>query len=658
MNKNVKEVIKMNSKLILPVIIFLTMFIIIIIILLVIQNKRKNKFKKTIEELDYEKNRLIGVPILSELSKVRELVKTDNLKQKLSDWDDEFKDLKENKINILTDLITEADFLIERKDYKNALKKIANIEINLDALKKKTENLLEDTGGVVDDFVDEVVGGVEFAGAVDDNEDFTGAELVGGACVVFVELVFVLVTVGVFVRHRENETAVVRHQGCAVFCREKRVFLIRDIQHRLVVFTEVLDFGVRDFHAAVHFLDVQNRVAFRVRIVRQTVIHVHLVVLERNAGNFGDVDKERSREDPREGVVGQPAELFVRYLADDVVAEQVRCRVEGAVLLFFGGEDKELVIFKRVRNRVRRVRQTVLLEFFLGRHEAFHGIAFQSNEIVQDLEVQIVVRFIVDAVTAAFRKRVGHLDFRDCIRILLLIVRNTLDVYKQIFAVPYGEVVREEVVVLGHTCGQQGLQENLRRLQNRGFEGVADDVRRVTVRVLHVVAAFGHECVTDVHRELFAEGGGYRPRCLRIVQTVFRELFGRQIGCHTHHRGRRAGGNDQTGEDFGVKAQTGASFELERVGRVAVNLVAAEFVRDFNGLNFRTFKRIENIDVGGLRRHLNFARKQFLRYRTVIRYRYQRTDHSKIRNYHDNEQHTKNDNKLFLFLNHIQTTSF
>ena len=134
----------MNNKLILPVIIFLTMFIIIIIVLLVIQNKRKNKFKKTIEELDYEKNRLIGVPILSELSKVKELVKTDDLKQKLSDWDDEFKDLKENKINILTDLITEADFLIERKDYKNAIKKIANIEINLDSLKKKTENLLEE----------------------------------------------------------------------------------------------------------------------------------------------------------------------------------------------------------------------------------------------------------------------------------------------------------------------------------------------------------------------------------------------------------------------------------------------------------------------------------------------------------------------------------
>lgn len=143
MNKNVKEVIKMDNKLILPMIIFLTMFIIIIVVLLILQNKRKNKYKKTIEELDYEKNKLIGVPILSELSKVRALVKTDNLKQKLIEWDEEFQDLKENKIDMLTDLITEADFLIERKDYKNALRKIAYIEMNLETLKKKTENLLE-----------------------------------------------------------------------------------------------------------------------------------------------------------------------------------------------------------------------------------------------------------------------------------------------------------------------------------------------------------------------------------------------------------------------------------------------------------------------------------------------------------------------------------
>lgn len=120
------------------------MFIILIVVLILLANKKRNNFKKTIEELDYEKNRLIGVPILSELSKVRELVKTDNLKQKLSDWDVEFKDLKENKIDMLTDLITEADFLIDKKDYKNAIRKIAYIEISLESLKKKTDNLLEE----------------------------------------------------------------------------------------------------------------------------------------------------------------------------------------------------------------------------------------------------------------------------------------------------------------------------------------------------------------------------------------------------------------------------------------------------------------------------------------------------------------------------------
>ena len=89
------------------------------------------------------KNTDNGIAILRELSKVRELVKTDNLKQKLADWDEEFKDLKENKIDNLTDLITEADFLIERRDYKTAIKKIAYIEMTLESLRKKTETLLE-----------------------------------------------------------------------------------------------------------------------------------------------------------------------------------------------------------------------------------------------------------------------------------------------------------------------------------------------------------------------------------------------------------------------------------------------------------------------------------------------------------------------------------
>ena len=125
-------------------IVFLIAFCLIIIILIIIQSKRKKKLKQTIEDLDYEKNKLIGVPILSELSKVRELVKTDDLKQKLNEWDETFKDIKEKKIDNLTDLITDADFMVDRKDYKGAIKKIADIEILIESLKKKTDNLLEE----------------------------------------------------------------------------------------------------------------------------------------------------------------------------------------------------------------------------------------------------------------------------------------------------------------------------------------------------------------------------------------------------------------------------------------------------------------------------------------------------------------------------------
>ena len=136
----------MNDKVILPIIIFFTLFILMIISLIVIKSRRTKKIKKTIEDLDYEKNKIIGIPILSELSKVRELVKTNDLKEKLADWDERFKNIKEDDINALTDLITEADFLVEKKDYKNALKKIATIEINIEALKRKTEILLDEVG--------------------------------------------------------------------------------------------------------------------------------------------------------------------------------------------------------------------------------------------------------------------------------------------------------------------------------------------------------------------------------------------------------------------------------------------------------------------------------------------------------------------------------
>ncbi len=121
---------------------FLLSFVCVIVTLVVLSKKKSEKYKEKISDLDYEKNKLVGAPILSELSKVKELVKTDNLKNKLEYWDNEFKDIKDNRVLKLTDMITEADFLIDKKDYVLAVKKITLIEIEIASLKKKSDDLL------------------------------------------------------------------------------------------------------------------------------------------------------------------------------------------------------------------------------------------------------------------------------------------------------------------------------------------------------------------------------------------------------------------------------------------------------------------------------------------------------------------------------------
>ena len=115
-------------------------FILVIMTFVLVKRKQTSKYKKEINDLEIEKNRLIGVPILSEISKVKELVKTDNLKNKLDDWDNTFKLIKDDKVPKLNDLISEAEFLVDKKDYKQAIKKIAYIEMEIMTLQRKSDS--------------------------------------------------------------------------------------------------------------------------------------------------------------------------------------------------------------------------------------------------------------------------------------------------------------------------------------------------------------------------------------------------------------------------------------------------------------------------------------------------------------------------------------
>ena len=88
----------MDSVLLITISAFVVTIILIIITVFIIKNNQNKKYKKEIEELDTKKNNLLGVPVLSEISKVKELIKTDNLKEKLNDWDNTFKLIRDEKI--------------------------------------------------------------------------------------------------------------------------------------------------------------------------------------------------------------------------------------------------------------------------------------------------------------------------------------------------------------------------------------------------------------------------------------------------------------------------------------------------------------------------------------------------------------------------------
>ena len=87
----------MDSVLMITISTLVLAIILIVITIAVIKGKQSKKYKKEIEELDIEKNSLLGVPVLSEITKVKELIKTDNLKEKLNDWDNTFKYIRDEK---------------------------------------------------------------------------------------------------------------------------------------------------------------------------------------------------------------------------------------------------------------------------------------------------------------------------------------------------------------------------------------------------------------------------------------------------------------------------------------------------------------------------------------------------------------------------------
>ncbi|MBQ6494933.1 MAG: septation ring formation regulator EzrA [Bacilli bacterium] len=134
----------MNNTVLMIITTIIVAIILVAITFFSLRKKESKKFKKEINDLDIEKNQLINVEILSEMTKVKELVKTDNLQHKLDEWNKTFDYIKEEMLPQITEDITNVDFLVDKHDFKNAVKKMTNIELEIDRLKKKSNKLINE----------------------------------------------------------------------------------------------------------------------------------------------------------------------------------------------------------------------------------------------------------------------------------------------------------------------------------------------------------------------------------------------------------------------------------------------------------------------------------------------------------------------------------
>lgn len=116
----------------------------IIIVLNLIDYFSKKKMKEEVDSLDVMKNSMVDSPVLTELSKVESLNKNKLINEKYEVWKSEIDSLKNRLDKDVNDMIIDADFLIEQRNYKLYVDKRNDIEIKLYEEKALKDRILSE----------------------------------------------------------------------------------------------------------------------------------------------------------------------------------------------------------------------------------------------------------------------------------------------------------------------------------------------------------------------------------------------------------------------------------------------------------------------------------------------------------------------------------
>lgn len=118
--------------------------VLIVVVLFLIQSHKNKAIKKQLDKLEVEKNELDSSPVIPELSKVESYHKNEKLESMYNNWKDRLNSIREDQVPKINDMLLEADYSLQKQDYKSTLYKIARLEMEIYKVRTNSEFLLKE----------------------------------------------------------------------------------------------------------------------------------------------------------------------------------------------------------------------------------------------------------------------------------------------------------------------------------------------------------------------------------------------------------------------------------------------------------------------------------------------------------------------------------
>ncbi len=115
-----------------------------IVVLFLIQSRKNRAIKKQLDKLEIEKNLLDSSPVIPELSKIESYHKNEKLESMYNNWKNRLDIIREEQVPKINDMLLEADYSLQKQDYKSTLYKIARLEMEIYKVRTNSEFLLKE----------------------------------------------------------------------------------------------------------------------------------------------------------------------------------------------------------------------------------------------------------------------------------------------------------------------------------------------------------------------------------------------------------------------------------------------------------------------------------------------------------------------------------